>query len=69
MFCTVDFVNRAGQPINPDNKTIVAWYERMKARPSAEASGHQRANLANSWAFRSDHSWACPRGWRWGGKG
>ena len=37
MFCTVDFVIRAGQPINQDNKNIVAWHGRMKTRPSAEA--------------------------------
>jgi len=25
------------QPLNPDNRNILAWYERMKARPSASA--------------------------------
>jgi hypothetical protein len=27
-----------GQPVNPDNANITAWFERAKARPSAAAS-------------------------------
>ena len=38
LFCFLDFSAGVGQPINQDNKNIVAWYERMKARPSAAAS-------------------------------
>ncbi len=37
LFGFVDFFNGVRQPINPDNKNIVAWHARMKARPSAEA--------------------------------
>ena len=37
LFCFLDFFNGIKQPINPDNKNIVAWYERMKALPSAAA--------------------------------
>ena len=37
LFVFVDFFNGVRQPINQDNKNIVAWYTRMKARPSAEA--------------------------------
>jgi glutathione S-transferase len=37
LFAFVDFFNGVRQPINPDNKNIVAWHARMKARPSAEA--------------------------------
>jgi glutathione S-transferase len=37
LFAFVDFFNRVRQPINQDNKNIVAWHARMKARPSAEA--------------------------------
>jgi len=37
LFGFVDFFNGVRQPINQDNKNIVAWHERMKARPSAEA--------------------------------
>ena len=33
----VDFFARVGQPIDPQLKHIVAWHERMKARPSADA--------------------------------
>jgi glutathione S-transferase len=37
LFGFVDFFNGVRQPINQDNKNIVAWHARMKARPSAEA--------------------------------
>lgn len=37
LFCFVDFFAAIRQPINPDNRNIVAWYDRMKARPSAAA--------------------------------
>ena len=37
LFGFVDFFNGMRQPINQDNKSIVAWHARMKARPSAEA--------------------------------
>ena len=37
LFAFVDFFNGVRQPINPDNRNIVAWHARMKARPSAEA--------------------------------
>jgi glutathione S-transferase len=38
LFCFLDFGANVGQPLNPDNKNITAWFERMKARPSAAAS-------------------------------
>jgi glutathione S-transferase len=37
LFCFVDFFIGIKQPLNPDNKNIAAWYDRMKARPSASA--------------------------------
>jgi len=37
LFCFVDFFAGIKQPLNPDNKNVLAWYERMKARPSAAA--------------------------------
>jgi len=37
LFVFVDFFAGIKQPLNPDNKNIMAWYERMKARPSATA--------------------------------
>jgi len=38
LFCTLDFGANVGQPLNPDNANIVAWFERVKVRPSVEAS-------------------------------
>lgn len=37
LFCFLDFGVQVGQPLNEDNKNIVAFVERMKARPSASA--------------------------------
>lgn len=37
LFCFVDFFAKVGQPIDPANKNVAAWHERMKARPSAAA--------------------------------
>ena len=38
LFCFLDFGAQVGQPLNPENKTIAALFERVKARPSAAAS-------------------------------
>jgi glutathione S-transferase len=37
LYCFLTFGASVGQPLNPDNKNILAWYERIKARPSAAA--------------------------------
>jgi len=37
LYCFLDFGATVGQPLAPDNKNVVAWFERMKARPSAKA--------------------------------
>jgi glutathione S-transferase len=37
LFAFVDFMKAVGQPLDPANKNIAAWFERMKARPSAAA--------------------------------
>jgi len=37
LFCFLEFGAQVGQPLNPDNKNIAAWYERVKQRPSAAA--------------------------------
>jgi glutathione S-transferase len=37
LFAFVDFFAGIRQPLNPENKNIVAWHARMKSRPSAEA--------------------------------
>ncbi len=38
LFGFLDFGAQVGQPLNPELKNIGAWFERMKARPSAAAS-------------------------------
>lgn len=37
LFCFLEFGGQVGQPINEDNKNIMAWYERVAARPSTQA--------------------------------
>ena len=37
LFSFVDFFAGVGQPINPEHKNILAWHQRVKARPSAAA--------------------------------
>ncbi len=37
LFVFLEFGETVGQSINTDNKNIMAWYERVKARPSASA--------------------------------
>ena len=37
LFAFLDFMKGVGQPLDPANKTLTAWFERLKARPSAAA--------------------------------
>ena len=37
LYCMLTFGNAVGQPMSPDHTHIAKWYERMAARPSAEA--------------------------------
>ena len=37
LYCFLTFGTSVGQPLNENNKNIAAWYERMAARPSAQA--------------------------------
>lgn len=37
LFCFLTFGTQVGQPLNPDNKNITAWYERVKARAAEKA--------------------------------
>jgi len=37
LFAFLDFMKGVGQPLEPANKNLTAWLERMKARPSAAA--------------------------------
>jgi glutathione S-transferase len=38
LFCFLDFGTQVGQPLNPENKNVSAWFERVKGRPSVAAS-------------------------------
>ncbi|MES1990493.1 MAG: glutathione S-transferase family protein [Pseudomonadota bacterium] len=38
LFVVLDFGSAVGQPIDVANKNVVAWFNRMKARPSAAAT-------------------------------
>lgn len=37
LFCFLQFGAQVGQPLNPDNKNIAAWMERMQARLAEKA--------------------------------
>jgi glutathione S-transferase len=37
LFAFLEFGAQVGQPLNPENANIMAWWERVQARPSAEA--------------------------------
>lgn len=37
LYVFLEFGAQVGQPLNADNKNIMAWYERVKERPSASA--------------------------------
>ncbi len=37
LFPFLEFGATVGQPLNPENRNIAAWFDRMKARPSAAA--------------------------------
>jgi glutathione S-transferase len=37
LYCWVDFGNQIGQPLDPGNTNIAAWFARVAQRPSAKA--------------------------------
>lgn len=37
LYCFLAFGNAVGQPLNPENRNVKAWFDRMSARPSASA--------------------------------
>jgi glutathione S-transferase len=37
LFCFLDFGASVGQPLDPENRHVAAWFARVKARPSAAA--------------------------------
>lgn len=46
LYCLADFFAGVGQPLDPSLQNVKAWFERMSARPSAEASLHPAAAAA-----------------------
>ncbi len=38
LYCFLAFGNTVGQPLDPANKNLTAWFGRMAARPSAKAA-------------------------------
>jgi glutathione S-transferase len=40
LFCFAEFAGGVGQPLDPANENVAKWFERIGARPSAEASLH-----------------------------
>jgi len=43
LYCCTDFARGVGQTIDPGLRNVTGWFERMAARPSAEASLHPAA--------------------------
>ena len=43
LYCCVDFCKDVGQPLEPSLEHLQAWYGRVAARPSAQASLHAAA--------------------------
>ncbi len=37
LYCFLAFGTTVGQPLNPENKNVKAWFDRMAARPSTKA--------------------------------
>ena len=37
LYCFLAFGSAVGQPLNPENKNVQAWFDRMGAKPSAAA--------------------------------
>ena len=46
LYANLDFFAGVGQPRNPELKNLDAWFERVNARPSADASLHPGAKAA-----------------------
>lgn len=43
LYTLLDFFSTVGQPLDPELKNLGAWFERVNARPSADASLHPAA--------------------------
>lgn len=48
LFAALDFGRGVGQPLDPANANLTAWFERMAARPSSTASLHPLASVVGS---------------------
>lgn len=47
LYSFLDFAAGVGQPLDPKNANLTAWFARMAARPSADASLHPIAKAGN----------------------
>jgi glutathione S-transferase len=43
LYCMLDFGAAMGQPLDPKNANVAAWFERIASRPGAQASLHPAA--------------------------
>jgi glutathione S-transferase len=48
LYCALDFGRGVGQPFDPGLTRLGAWFERVAARPSAQASLHPMASAVGS---------------------
>ena len=48
LYCALDFGRGVGQPFDPSLKNVAAWFERVSARPSAQASLHPMSEAIGS---------------------
>ncbi len=39
LYCSLDFGGQVGQPLDPANTNIAAWFARIAQRPSVKAHG------------------------------
>ena len=46
LYAFLDFAGGVGQPLDRSNQRVAAWFDRMAARPSADASLHPAARAA-----------------------
>jgi glutathione S-transferase len=37
LYCMIAFASTVGQPLDPGNTNVIAWFNRVAARPSAKA--------------------------------
>jgi glutathione S-transferase len=45
LYCALDFGRSVGQPLDPANANVAAWFARIDARPSAKGSIHPQSEV------------------------